>query len=98
MRNMWCAPSVEVDLSPGMASTSAIGFSWWSDMLLVASVGDTFCGSRFCSAADWCSSETALVETTVQVRGRDLETSNVPVATVEWDDEVVWCCCRLKIA
>jgi hypothetical protein len=40
-RNRWCAPTVEVDLAPGLASMSAIGFSWRSDLLLVASVGDT---------------------------------------------------------
>jgi hypothetical protein len=33
MRNMWCAPAMEVDLPPGLASTSAIGFSWRSDLL-----------------------------------------------------------------
>jgi hypothetical protein len=39
--NRWCSPVVEVDLPPGLASTSAIGLSWQSDLLLVASVGDT---------------------------------------------------------
>jgi hypothetical protein len=93
-RNRWCAPVVEVDLPPSLASTSAIGFSWRSDLLLVASVGNTFCGSRFCSVADWCSSETASVETAARAWGRDPKTSSVSVAAAEWGDEVVWCCCR----
>jgi hypothetical protein len=48
--------------------------------------------------ADWCSSETGPVETVARARGRDPETSGVPVTVVEWGNEVVWCCCQLEIA
>jgi hypothetical protein len=80
-RNRWCAPAVEVDLPLGLASMSAIRFSWRSDLLLVASVGDTcFVAAAF---APWRTGAAARQRRWRPRRGRGAGTTTKSLWSVD---------------
>jgi hypothetical protein len=65
-------------LAARLASTSAIGFSWRSDLLLVASVGDTgFVAAAF---ASWRTGATARQGRWRPWRGREAGTQRRPAS------------------